>query len=82
MYILYEPIMDYTYNQSEEGVKMIETAIMELEHVTVIGRPEDYVYPHSAYFNAINHLNYENGLKHTEKILDNYEKTVNGVSAD
>lgn len=66
------------YLRQEEDMLRYETRLRKELQCTVLGTPQDYLYPSGYFTNAVHHINHEARRIRTERLLKDLERAIAG----
>lgn len=72
VYFVSAPVTEGKYEYSVQFRSDLMEYMENMEWITIVTYPEDAVYDISCFFDTVDHLNYETGVTHTERIIDRY----------
>ena len=75
VFLLYQPLPVSMYKKNKKQLHTLHTWLKDNLNFTVLGTPEDFVYPDDHFFDSVNHLNYQGRTARTKKVIE-YLRTV------
>lgn len=79
VYFVMQPTMTSMYENNSKSLDYFVGLLGDIEGATVLGSPNDYVYENVDFFDTTEHLSYDAGVIHTDKIISFYENAESCV---
>ncbi|HSQ78900.1 MAG TPA: hypothetical protein VLN91_08400, partial [Nitrospirota bacterium] len=75
-YFLFPAYPEEEYRRQHEGMRRYEARLRKELGCSILGTPEDFLYPYDFFTNTVNHLNGEGKRIRTEKVITLLQKTT------